>query len=290
MGIDIGQALREGASRTAAKNGLLLAVLFAGIALLTAILWNTLFLRAVELGLELIQTASPEELGLTQQEYQEQLEATREVQSFASESMTIGVPLSVAAGGVLATALFAEAVSIIAVRIFSTETVNQVSRELVTDKILFATVNGFIGSLVVWGLIIIGLPLLVLPGIFFAVAFYFVRQEIALKNKNFIQAMADSWRITKGNRIEVLLLGFILIVVSQLEPATSAVVSVVSTPAGAVVGSLVGGLLTAFGAAVVTRAYVQIGGDTEPPGDGGSDEDDEKDPYDAALGPDDLTR
>jgi hypothetical protein len=290
MGIDIGQALREGASRTAAKNGLLLAVLFAGIALLTAILWNTLFLRAVELGLELIQTASPEELGLTQQEYQEQLEATREVQSFASESMTIGVPLSVAAGGVLATALFAEAVSIIAVRIFSTETVSQVSRELVTDKILFATVNGFIGSLVVWGLIIIGLPLLVLPGIFFAVAFYFVRQEIALKNKNFIQAMADSWRITKGNRIEVLLLGFILIVVSQLEPATSAVVSVVSTPAGAVVGSLVGGLLTAFGAAVVTRAYVQIGGDTEPPGDGGSDEDDEKDPYDAALGPDDLTR
>ena len=290
MGIDIGQALREGASRTAAKNGLILAVLFAGIALLTAILWNTLFLRAVEFGLELIQTASPEELGLTQQEYQEQLEATREVQSFASESMTIGVPLSVAAGGVLATALLAEAVSIIAVRIFSTETLDSISRELVTDKILFATVNGFIGSLVVWGLILIGLPLLVLPGIFFAVAFYFVRQEIALKNKNFIQAMADSWRITKGNRIEVLLIGFILIVVSQLEPATSAVVSVVSTPAGVVVGSLVGGLLTAFGAAVVTRAYVQIGEDTEPPGGGGQERDDEKDPYDAALGPDDLTR
>lgn len=290
MGIDIGQALREGASRTAAKNGLLLAVLFAGIALLTAILWNTLFLRAIELGLELIQTASPEELGLTQQEYQEQLEATREVQSFASESMTIGIPLSVAAGGVLATAFFAEAISIIAVRIFSTETVDRVSRELVTDKILFATLNGFIGSLVVWGLIIIGLPLLIIPGVFFAVVFYFLRQEIALKNKNFIQAMADSWRITKGNRIEVLLIGFLLVVVSQLEPATSAIVSIVSTPTGAVVGSLVGGLLTAFGAAVATRAYVQIDEDDEPPRDGGLDKDDEKDPYDAALGPDDLPR
>jgi hypothetical protein len=290
MGIDIGQALREGASRTAAKNGLVLAVFFAGIALLTAILWNTVFLRVVELVLELLQTTSPEELGLTQQEYQQQLETTREARSFVSESLTIGIPLSVAAVGVLAAALFAEAISIVAVRIFSTEAIETITRELITENIVFATVNGFVGSIVVWGLIIVGLPLFVIPGVFFAIVFYFLRQEIALKNKNFVQAMADSWRITKGNRIEVLFIGFILVVVSQLEAVSSAVAGIVSTPAGIVVGSLVGGVLTVFGAAVVTRAYVQIDEDAEAPGDGVSEEDDEKDPYDAALGPDDLTR
>lgn len=287
MGLDIGQALREGASRTATRDGLVLAAVFGGIALLTVLLWNTLFLRFAEFGLELIQAASPEEMGLSQAEYEEQLEAARDVESFLRDSTTVGVSMSVAAIGVLVTAIFAEAVSIIAVRVFAADGTESISSEFLTDNILLATLNGFVGGLVVWSLILFGTVLLIVPGIVLAVLFYFVRQEIAVKNKNFIQAMADSWRLTKGNRIEVFLVGATLVIVSQLEPVTSTAVGVLSEPVGIVAGALVGGLLAAFGAAVATRAYVQI---VDEAPDGVEANDEPVDPYDAALGPDDLPR
>jgi hypothetical protein len=288
MGLDIGQALREGASRTAGTHGLILAAVFAGIALLTAILLNTLLLRVAEFGLEFLQAASPSEMGLTQQQYQEQLQASEEVTATLSESLTIGVPLGVAAGAVIVTALLAETVSIVAVRVFATDEAEPISRSLLTENIVLATLNGFVGGIVVLILVFLGLILLIIPGIVLAVLFYFLRQEIAIEDKNFVQAMADSWRLTRGHRIEVFIIGAILLVVSQLEQVSAAAVGVVSTTGGIVAAAAVGGLLSAFGAAVVTRAYVQINDGTDEPA--APDSEDEEDPYNAALGPEDLTR
>lgn len=290
MGLDIGQALREGASRTTARNGLILAAVFAGIALLSAILWNTVYLRVIEAFLEVLHATSPEEIGMSSQEYAQQLEAAENLESRLGESLTVGIPLWAAAGGLLAIALVAEATLIVTVRIFANVGIESISQDLVTDNLLLATLNGFVGKILVWGLILLGTLLFVLPGIVLAVLFFFLRQEIAIKDKNFVQAMADSWRLTRGNRIEVFLVGSVLVIVSQLEVVTAALLDVVSTPAGLVSGALVGGVLTVFGAAVATRAYVQI---DEGVGDGaGEGEPDEpvEDPYDAALGPEDLTR
>lgn len=287
MGIDIGQALREGATRTAAKNGLILAAVFAGIALLTTVLLQTLSVAFTEAALEAFQSASPQEMGLGQAEYDQAItELETAVQNVRQTSpLALGLSAGAALGGVVSLALLGEAVSIVAVRVFGTEDVEAVTGELVTENILFATVNGFVGAIVVWGLIIIGSIFLFLPGIILAVLFYFVRQEIAIKNKNFIQAMADSWRLTKGHRIEVFLIGFVLVIASQLEQITSIAVGVVSTTGGSIAAAVVGGLLSAFGAAVATRAYVQIDDDSVD-----SDSEEEEDPYAAALGPDDLPR
>lgn len=290
MSIDIGEAFSEGLSRTFAKNGLILAAVFAGIALLSTVLLQTLTIGIVEEMLQAFQGISPQELDMPQEEYDQMITeletAVEETREFSP--LALGIPASVAAGGLLLTALFAEAASIIAVRVFATEDTDTVSRELVTDNILLATLNGFVGGIVVWVLIGFGLLFFIIPGIFLAVVFYFLRQEIALQDKNFVQAMADSWRKTKGNRIAVFLIGLVLVVVTQLEVVASAIVGFVSTPGGAVAGALIGGLLTAFGAAVATRAYVQI---DEPNGlaeENDDNDDDEADPYDAALGPDDI--
>ena len=278
MGIDIGQALREGASRTTAKNGLILAAVFAGIALLTTVLLQSLALAVLEFSVEAMQEVSPGELeGFTQEEYDEfiaQADQFRETVPLA-----LGISVGAASGGLLAVALVAEAASIIAVRVFSADDAAAISGEAVTENILLATINGFVGKILVWGTILLGSIFLFLPGIAFAVLFYFLRQEIAIKNKNFVQAMADSWRITKGHRLEVFVIGVILVVVSQLEGVVSTVIGVVSTTGGLIGAAIVGGLLAAFGAAVATRAYVQIDEDAT---------DEPKDPYDAALGPDDL--
>ena len=291
MGIDIGQAFREGASRTAAKNGLLLAAVFAGIALLTTVLFQSLLVAGFESALSAFQTASPAELGLEQAEYDEMIAefemALGEVR--ATAPLALGVSAGLAAGGLLLTALVAEAASIVAVRVFAAEDSEAVSSAVVTDNILLATLNGFVGGIVVWGLIVLGSLFFLLPGIILAVLFYFLRQEIALKGKNFVQAMADSWRLTKGNRLEVFLVGAALVIVSRLEEVSSAALGIVSTTAGTVVAALVGGLLAAFGAAVATRAYVQIDEDTET-AESEEEEEKEVDPYDAALGPDDLSR
>ncbi len=290
MGLDIGQALREGASRTAARNGLILAAIFAGITLLTTVLLQTLSVAILDSMLTVFQGASPEELGVSQAEYDEiitefeaSLETIQETVPFA-----LGLSAGAALGGLLTVVILAEAVSIIAVRVFASDETETIPSELATDNILLATLNGFVGAIVVWGLIVLGLAFFIVPGLLLAVLFYFVRQEIAVKNKNFVQAMADSWRLTKGHRIEVFLIGFVLVLVSQLEQVSSAVVGLLSTTGGVLVAAAVGGLLSAFGAAVATRAYVQIDGEA---GDSmGTDAEEEKDPYDAALGPDDLPR
>jgi len=293
MGIDIGRALREGASRTAAKNGLILAAVFAGIALLTTVLFQSLLVGAIESALSVFQSATPQELGLTEAEYGEAIAefetALEEIR--AAAPLALGISAGIAAGALLGTVILSEAVSIAAVRVFATDETETVPTELLTDNILLATLNGFVGAIVVWGLILIGSLFLLLPGIILAVLFFFLRQEIALNDKNFVQAMADSWRITKGHRVEVFLVGAVLVVVSRLEEATSAVVALVSTPVGTVAAALVGGLLAAFGAAVATRAYVQIEGDAaDETVESDPDDDEPEDPYDAALGPDDLTR
>jgi hypothetical protein len=287
MSLDIGHALRDGASRTAAKNGLILAAVFAGIALLTTVLFQSLSLAIADIALEAFQDISPGEFeGLSQAEYEE---AITEAEQFR-ENLPLAISMSagLAAGGLLALALLAEAVSIIAVRVFSADTPEDVTSDLLTENILLATLNGFVGKIIVWGLIMLGLVLLVLPGIVLAVLFFFLRQEVAIKNKNFVQAMADSWRLTKGHRIGVFLVGAVLVVVSQVsETLTSTVLTIVSTTAGLVGAAIVGGLLAAFGAAVATRAYVQLDDDAA---DAVSDDEEPVDPYDAALGPDDLPR
>jgi len=293
MGLDIARAFREGASRTAGRNGLLLAAAFAAAALLTTVLFQSLLVAALESAFEALQSASPEELGFAEAEYDDALDefetALTEVR--AATPLSLGVSASVAAAGLLATVIASEALSIAAVRTFAADAAETVTRERLTGNILLATLNGFVGAIVVWGLIVLGSVLFLLPGVAVAILFFFMRQEIALNDKNFVQAMADSWRTTKGHRIRVFLVGAALVIVSRLEEASSAAVGIVSTPAGTVVASVVGGLLAAFGAAVATRAYVQIDGDdaVEPEPDEKPDEEPE-DPYDAALGPDDLSR
>jgi hypothetical protein len=291
MSIDIGDAFSEGFSRTVSRNGLLLAVAFTVVALVSVALSQTFAVELMDRMLEWIQGISPEEAGLSQQEYQEQLDIleTERDRQVANSPLALGLPLGVTAAGMLAVALLTEALSMVAVRVFAAADVDAVSGGDLTGGLALATLNGFVGGIVVWGLIFVGIPLLLVPAIFFAVVFYFLRQEIALKNKNFVQALADSWRLTKGHRIEVFALGAVVVIVSQVGLIGQFAVGVVSTIGGIVVGAVLGGFLAAFGAAVVTQAYVQL--DRDQPvveEDGGEPDQAEDDPYNAALGPDDI--
>ena len=187
MSLDIGEAFGEGLSRLTTAGGLSLAVAFVAVALVSAVLTQTLLVEGLEALLEFYRGLSPEQLEVSQGEYdrqvsalETQLEVTRE-----SSPLALEAPISVAAGGLLVVAILAEAVSVVAVRVFAAEE-GETSPTGETDSLLLATLNGFVG-----------------------------------------------------------------------------------------------GVLAAFGAAVVTRAYLQL---REPE----VDEETTADPYDAALGPDDI--
>jgi hypothetical protein len=286
MSLDIGEAFQEGLDRTFARNGLLLAAGFAVVALLLAVIQQTLLIEGTAAMLEWFQGFSPDELGLSQQEYDQQVTSLETQLEMLRESspLALGVPAGVAAAGLVVVALVGEAVAIVAVRTFGADGAGSVAREDLTGNLLLATLNGFVGKIVVYGLIFLGGLLLLVPGIFFAVAFFFVRQEVALEDKNFVQAMADSWRFTKGHRIAVFALGLVLVIVTVVAETAGGLVGFVSPLVAQVVTAVLGGLAAAFGAAVATRAYVQLDRDSATvDGTAGNG-----DPYDAALGPDDI--
>ena len=285
MSLDIGRAFSEGISRTVAKNGIALVAVFAGIALLTTVLFQSLTVGLMDAFVNAISGATPEELGLSQDEYDMLLEEMEVAAADAREMMPVAQPLTagIAAAGLLVVALLSEAASIVAVRLFATEETGTIPQEILTRNILLATLNGFVGAIVVWGFIILGLVLFVVPGIFLAIAFYFVRQEIAIQDKNFVQAMADSWRLTKGYRIEVFALALVVFIVSQFELVTGFLEPIVGPTAAVLLTAIASGVLGIFGAAVVTRAYVQLE-------DERAEAEVEKDPYAAPLGPDDIPK
>ena len=291
MSLDIGDAFGEGFSRTFCRNGLLLAAGFALVALLLAVLQQTLLIEGTAAMLEWFQGLSPDELGLSQEEYDQQVTSLETQLEMLRENspLALGVPAGVAAAGLVVVALVGEAVAIVAVRTFGADDAGSVAREDVTDNLLLATLNGFVGKIVVYGLIFVGGLLLLVPGIFFAVAFFFMRQEVALKDKNFVQAMADSWRFTKSHRIAVFALGLVLVIVTVVAETAGGVVGFVSPLVAQVVTAVLGGLAAAFGAAVATRAYVQLDrARAAVDGAGGAGTTGDDDPYDAALGPDDI--
>lgn len=290
MSLDIGAAFREGARRTLARNGLLLVGVFVAIALVTAVLFQTAVAEGLETLIAYQESLTPAEMGMNESEYEQSLEELRTTNEAVQRNLTLAVdlPIGAAVVGLLVLAFLSEAATIAAIRVFAGEERAGVSREA-TDGMFLATLNGFVGGIVSWGLILVASAFLLLPGIFLAVAFFFFRQIVALRDENFVQALADSWRLTRGHRLNVFALGLVLVLaiwgatltVGYVVALLSATAADVLTAAIAGV-TLGGGILGVFGTAVATRAFVQL---TEADT---TEEAEADDPYDAALGPDDI--
>ena len=258
MSLRIGAALREGARRTFTRDGLVLVVVFVLIGIATALATQTLLADAFDGIVETLRTepgAAPDDL--TPQEIDE-IETTFESQT------PFALPVSPVVAGLLlvVTAVLAEAANLVAVRAFFAESGRALSGELVRRNIVVATLNGIVGGIVVQVVIAIGLVFLIVPGVFFAIAFLFLRQEIAIEDTSFVDAMADSWQLTSGDRLELfaLVLG-VVVLVTVISTAMPLVFGIASPLLGAVVSILLGGVTAVFGTAVVTRAYAQLHAD-----------------------------
>jgi hypothetical protein len=280
MTLDIGRAVSEGASRLTSRAGLTLIGAFLLVGVASTVAQQALNVAAFE---GLVRAAEAAGTGPDAPFTPEQLEQLRGQFRTARQTspLAVSIPALVAVGLVFVLALVAEAVTLAAVRTFAVPEENGLPSDA-TRRLPMATLNGFVGGFVVAVLVTLGLLMFVLPGLFLYVVFIFLRQEIAVGDRNFVDALAESYELTKGNRFQVLGLVVALIVVTFAGALPSTVLSFADlTLAGTVVGLLVSPLIAVFGVAVTTRAYVQLREADE------TTEDDEDEPI-GALGPDDI--
>jgi hypothetical protein len=255
MSLDLADALSDGLRRTFERSGLLLVASFLALGLVSAVSGQTISAAATRFARDQLAQLPPDAFaGPGGAGGPPALPGPEQT------PLALPVPLPVALLLLLAVALLAEGVRIVAVRTLVSDETDTIPGSLVTRNIAVATLNGFVGGVVVFILVGVGLLLFVVPGIFLALSFFFVRQEIAVADRNFVDALSASWELTSGHRLVLFALALVLFVVTAVVSlGISAAVGVVGSPlltTGVTVA--VGAVTTVFSVAVTSRAYVQL--------------------------------
>ncbi|WP_236039588.1 hypothetical protein [Haloarcula salinisoli] len=184
MSLQIGPVLRSAGAQLLSRTG---AILLAAYIALTAALLplsNTMLVRIYE------------RVGLT-----EPAEVI---------PLVLDVPLSVAVGGYLLGVLVGSYLSVVAVRTFVAGDGGQFPSGAFTRNVPLAIANVVVGGLVYGLAVAVGSLLLVVPGLLAYIAFLFMLPYVAVEDRNFVDALRSSYRLSKGNW---LMLGVLLLVV-----------------------------------------------------------------------------
>ncbi|WP_324663581.1 hypothetical protein [Haloarcula sediminis] len=234
MSLQISSALRSGGEKLLSRTG---AILLAAYTVLMASLLplsNTMVVRLYE------------RAGLTE----------------ATEAMplVLDVPLSVAVGGYLVGTLAGGYLSIVAIRTFVAGDGGQFPPGAFTRNVPLALANAVVGGLVYSLLIGLGTIALVVPGIIAYVAFLFMLPYVAVEDRNFVDALRSSYRLSKGHWLVLFVLVVIVVSVAGLLGGVGGLVSSLLLPP--VVGQLALAVLTApgslFSLAVIAAAFEQL--------------------------------
>lgn len=278
MSLSVAGALRDGLGRTFERNGLQLVAVFLGVRVATTVASDTLARANIEFARQLGTVPAEGAAGGF-------LPGVAETPT----PFALGLSLPAAALLAFAVALLAEAVRIVAVRTMVADRVDTVPGEYIRRNIGIATINGFVGGVIVITLTAIGLVFLVIPGLFLALSFFFVRQEIAVRDVNFVEAMNGSWALSKGHRLQLFVLAAALVFAWLVGAIPGAIAGALAPAAGVVVGAAAQAVVAVFGIASVSRAYVQLReSDEDEVADDAVDEDDDEPTYEGALTADDL--
>ncbi|GAA0463893.1 hypothetical protein MUK72_08265 [Halococcus dombrowskii] len=278
MTLDIDVAIRRGFSRTFNRNGLLLIGAFLIFGLVSAVLVQTASLQLVERLNDLAaQTPTPGPGAGSGAS----TPPTTTGDPAGTQPLALPIPLIVAAPLAALTPFIGEVLRIIAVRTLVSEHTESIPRAFARENIVWATLNGFFGGIVVWFIVTIGgivglIGLLIggpLVAAFFATSFFFVRQEIAVENKNFIDALTDSWRLTSGHRIGLFALAVVIWLIGLVVSIPGTAIGFLAgagspglaTIAVTIVSVALGSVTTVFGIAVAARAYDQLRAERDAP-------------------------
>ncbi|MDS0280661.1 hypothetical protein [Haloarcula onubensis] len=234
MSLQIGPVLRSGGEKLFSRTGAVLLVAYLALMAALLPLSNTMLVRIYE-------TA-----GLT--------EVTEAI------PLVLDVSLSVAAVGYLVGALAGTYLSLVATRTFVTGDGAQFPAGAFTRNVPLAMVNVVVGGLVYGLLVTLGTIALVIPGLVAYVAFLFVLPYIAVEDRNFVDALRASYRLSKGNWLLLFVLLVIVVAVAGVLGGVGGFVSALLLPpaAGQLSLAFVQSPISLFSLAVIAAAFEQL--------------------------------
>jgi hypothetical protein len=239
MALDVEASLRRGVERTVSRNGLLLAGVLFVVSTVDEVV-------GVGVALWFRGALPPDALPANV--------------PFPGETSTALFPVHPAVGGLVAllAGLATVVLTIGALRTFVTDETEQLPREHFTEDVVWPGLNFVVGSLVFGVIVGVGLLLLVVPGIFLLVTLVFWTVYVAVEDRNFVAGMRESWAVTRGHRLRLLLVGVAVAVVGIVVSAVFGVGVIAGGLVGTAVAQVGNALTTVFTLATLAAAYDQL--------------------------------
>jgi len=237
MAFQIGQALGRGTRRSLSVSGIVLLV--------SMLLYQIAFIGALNTVISNFLNDLPEEAATT---------------GAAEIGFSFPIPTSVAAiiGGVAL--LFGTVVFFLAARLLSRDLseLGSVPGELVSHRFFRALLTTLAVSLISGIIIVIGLVMLIVPGLFFAVSFQFAIYAVAVEDRGPIDALGRSWELASGNRWKLFGLVILIAVISGIGTSIGTVVSLGNPMAGEVVSLVFNSVFAILTYGILADAFVQL--------------------------------
>lgn len=247
MSVDIGGAMERGFDRVTTREGATFVALLAVVGVLVGLVWESI-IGTLAADVEAYFPFLPPE-------------AAAELRNaWANYEVLLDVGLSVQAllGVILGLWLVRLLVRIGAVRWFVGDASEPLAAGLFTRRLAWTVVNLIAGAILYAAAVAVGLVLLVVPGIFLAVTLFFYNYEVIVEGENFVDALANSYALTAGDRLELFLLGLVFALLGV-------VIGLVGSPSmlpgrllPAVVGAAVSSAFGVYALATAADAYRQL--------------------------------
>jgi hypothetical protein len=251
MSLDIPAALEDGLARLPTRVAAMLFVAYLAIGAISTVAGSTLS-RAV---VDALQTTIPADA------------TAPTTPGMGGGALALDVSLPVAVVLFLAQVVLAQVVGVVGIRTFVSDARASFPTGL-TSHLPWVVLNALVAGFVVNVLIGLGAILLVIPGIYLAVALYFVQFEVVVEERNAIDALRTGWALTKGDRLAVFLLLLVIFAIGLASAVPSILLGFVGAPTLVVTAVSVGlgAVAGLIGVAVGARAYVQLKPDGWSPG------------------------
>jgi hypothetical protein len=246
MTLEIGTAIRTGLDRLGKRNGLLLIALIFLVNAASGTLGTSVtgFLNRMSRFAQSGQVTDPIEI-------------------FA---VGVGTGLATGLAGLLSFLLWIASIllTIAAIRILVSDETEHIPSTAFTHNAGWAFLNFVVGTFLFAIAVGLGFVLFVVPGVFLLVTLAFWAVFVTVEDQNFVEGFRNSWKLTRGSRLQILLLGLGVMLVSFV------IAFLFGIPSG-LLGGTVGALVAEFGTAVTTvfatavlaQAYNQLRAERE---------------------------
>lgn len=271
MSLDVPAAIENGLTRTATQTGAILIGLFIAVGLAVSVAMNSLMVTLFTETFDLREVFA-ESPDITYEEFAQQIQSSAPLD-------LIDAPASVLVGLILLAMLVQVVIRIGAIRWFVEERRGALRAELFTRRLLWTVGNLVVGA-ILFGALVFVAPLLVtgiafvlhpLLGvlvllvalvvmIFLTVALYFYNYQIVVEGSNALNALAESWTLTEGNRLMLFFLGFVFVVVGGIVGGGVGLAVGFNLLLSTVVSQVVNALIGVATIAVAADAFNQLRG------------------------------